>query len=321
MSRARNIKPGFFKNEVLVELPFAFRLLFVGLWTLADREGRLEDRPVRIGMELFPADSVDVDAGLQALHERDFILRYTVDGRRYIQVLAWDKHQRPHPHEARSVIPAPDQTVGPEDVTFNANACASPAPGLLEHADASAGSDHVTTRPGDVVTEAADAVTSSIHITTTSTNVGASRADSLIPDSLIAGKAKSKSLVRQAGRFREFWAAYPNKTARKLCEAKWQRRRLDRIADTILADIHERLASDSRWREGFIPNPATYLNQDRWTDEIHRPPARAGPSREPGKTAQVIAHFEDLKRGLAVGRNSDGIPEAALPGPGAPAGG
>ena len=55
MARARNIKPAFFKNETLVELPVETRLLFIGLWTLADREGRLEDRPKRIKMEIYPA--------------------------------------------------------------------------------------------------------------------------------------------------------------------------------------------------------------------------------------------------------------------------
>ena len=50
MSRARNIKPAFFKNELLAELDAFDRLLFIGLWCLADREGRTEDRPKRIKM-------------------------------------------------------------------------------------------------------------------------------------------------------------------------------------------------------------------------------------------------------------------------------
>lgn len=109
MARARNIKPGFFRNEILVGLPFEFRLLFIGLWTVADRAGRFEDRPTRIKMELFPVDNVDVDAGLQALHKHGFITRYCIDGTRYCQVLAWDKHQNPHVKEAQSTIPAPDE--------------------------------------------------------------------------------------------------------------------------------------------------------------------------------------------------------------------
>jgi len=48
MSRSRNIKPGFFRNADLVELPVETRLLFIGLWGLADREGRMSDRPKQI---------------------------------------------------------------------------------------------------------------------------------------------------------------------------------------------------------------------------------------------------------------------------------
>ena len=65
MARSRNIKPGFFTNDGLAELPFEVRLLFIGLWTLADREGRLEDRPKRIRMEIFPGDNVDVDESVR----------------------------------------------------------------------------------------------------------------------------------------------------------------------------------------------------------------------------------------------------------------
>ena len=109
MSRSRNIKPGFFKNELLVELAFEYRLLFIGLWTMADRAGRLEDRPTKIRMELFPADDVDVNAGLQALHDAGFVQRYEVAGKKLIQVLAWAKHQNPHIKEAKSTLPAPDE--------------------------------------------------------------------------------------------------------------------------------------------------------------------------------------------------------------------
>jgi hypothetical protein len=107
MSRARNIKPGFFKNDLLVELPFEVRLLFIGLWTEADRAGRLEDRPLKIRMAVFPADNVDVNAGLQALHDAGFIHRYQAGETKCIQILAWDKHQNPHCKEAESVLPAP----------------------------------------------------------------------------------------------------------------------------------------------------------------------------------------------------------------------
>jgi len=109
MARARNIKPGFFTNDELVELPFETRLLFIGLWTIADRAGRLLDRPKKIRMDIFPGDDVDVDKSLCSLALSGFIARYVADGRPCIQIINWDKHQNPHVKEAASTIPAIDQ--------------------------------------------------------------------------------------------------------------------------------------------------------------------------------------------------------------------
>ena len=108
MARARNIKPGFFRNAELVELPFETRLLFIGLWTLADREGRLEDRPKQIKMELFPADQCDVGSMLDQLSSSGFISRYEVDSVRFIEVQNFIKHQDPHYKEKASEIPPPE---------------------------------------------------------------------------------------------------------------------------------------------------------------------------------------------------------------------
>lgn len=111
MARIRSIKPDFFRDEDLAVFSFAHRLLFIGLWNLSDRRGLLEDRPRRIHADLFPFDpSLDVDAMLTDLAEglRPFILRYTVNGRRFIAVINFLKHQRPHKTEPESVIPQPD---------------------------------------------------------------------------------------------------------------------------------------------------------------------------------------------------------------------
>lgn len=107
MSRARNIKPGFFKNDALADCQPLARLLFAGLWCEADRAGRLEDRPKRIKAECLPYDDCDVDALLGELADHGFIIRYKVDEHTYIQILAFDKHQNPHCKEQASTIPAP----------------------------------------------------------------------------------------------------------------------------------------------------------------------------------------------------------------------
>jgi len=105
--RARNLKPGFFKNEMLAELDPLVRILFAGLWGLADRDGRLEDRPKRIKAEVLPYDDCDVDAMLQVLADSPeaFIVRYSVDGRSFIEIPAFHDHQAPHYKEAPSEIP------------------------------------------------------------------------------------------------------------------------------------------------------------------------------------------------------------------------
>lgn len=116
MPRARNLKPGFFSNEDLAECTPWARLCFAGLWTLADREGRLEDRPKRIKGELFRFDTVDVEPLLCELERFGFVVRYQIDGERFIQVSKFLEHQTPHYSEKPSVIkPAPLQESGGDD--------------------------------------------------------------------------------------------------------------------------------------------------------------------------------------------------------------
>ncbi|MCG7388784.1 hypothetical protein [Pantoea sp. ACRSB] len=107
MARSRNIKPGFFTNDELAECSPLARLLFAGLWTIADKEGRLDDRPKKIKALVLPFDNVDCDECLKQLHDRQFINRYTVEGNAYIQISNWKKHQNPHCKEAPSEIPEP----------------------------------------------------------------------------------------------------------------------------------------------------------------------------------------------------------------------
>lgn len=111
MSRIRTIKPEFFIDDQLAELPALARLLFIGLWTIADCAGRMEDRPKRIKAQVLPFDNCDPEKLLQELHKARFILRYRVASEAYIQVVTFNKHQRLSGIEAQSVshIPAPNE--------------------------------------------------------------------------------------------------------------------------------------------------------------------------------------------------------------------
>jgi hypothetical protein len=107
--RARNLKPSFFDNENLAECPPLARLLFAGLWCLADREGRFEWRPKRIKVKVLPYDDCNVDDLLKALSNKGFIEYYAINGNEYGCIPCFSKHQYPHVKEKDSTIPAPEK--------------------------------------------------------------------------------------------------------------------------------------------------------------------------------------------------------------------
>jgi hypothetical protein len=133
MARSRNIKPGFHHNDLLASKPPLTRLLFIALWAIADREGRLEDRPAKIKALCLPYDDIDVDAALADLASGDdpFIIRYEVGKGRYLQVINWHKHQTPHGREPESTIPEPESctnlSTNPNSVEVSADAVPSPS--------------------------------------------------------------------------------------------------------------------------------------------------------------------------------------------------
>jgi hypothetical protein len=173
--RARNIKPGFFDDENLAGLgPYA-QLLFAGLWCLADRDGKLDDRPARIKAHIFPyyEPKPNVITLLDKLCHCHFIQRYRVGDGKYIKVLKFKDHQHPHPHEAASKIPDPEN---------------------INNADVMACHDHEITLHGMSPKCQADSLIP----------------DSLIPDSLITPSVTSGSGSQQED-FDCFWSAYPKK--------------------------------------------------------------------------------------------------------------
>lgn len=105
-------------------------------------------------------------------------------------------------------------------------------------------------------------------------------------------------------RFADFWEAYPKKIARPQAEKIWNRKGLDSIADRLIQDVTFRRINDDAWKDKkFIPNPTTYLNQDRWTDEVQKYEA---PKRNLSAVERVAiatrareAEREDSKRTLA----------------------
>lgn len=98
--RIRSIKPEFWRSEDIAALPWEVRLLFIGLWSYVDDNGVGRDDERIIRAELFALDedlsesSLRVHGGLKLLHARNLIDRYTVQGKPFLHIRTWDRHQK-----------------------------------------------------------------------------------------------------------------------------------------------------------------------------------------------------------------------------------
>lgn len=72
-------------------------------------------------------------------------------------------------------------------------------------------------------------------------------------------------------RFDAFWAAYPKKVGKGSAEKAWAKiKPTDDLLLTMVSAINQQSKSEQWAKDGgvFIPNPATWLNQQRWLDEL-----------------------------------------------------
>lgn len=295
MARARNIKPSFFTNEALAEQPFEYRLLFIGLWTLADRDGRMEDRPKRIRMALFPADNVDVNKGLDSLARAGFITRYEVDGERYIEIDNFVKHQNPHHKEPQSTIPASDKyRVGHQESLGLDGDARDQNPRLNGHAqqvnqgldghecgkDTKQTLDEPQANPGlargsGAVAQGSNPADSGFLIPDSPSRIPESHTPQPPPPNGAGSWAESFA------RFWEAWPKSPRKVEKARCLVKWRERKLHLIADEIIAHV-EAMKRTRQWCDGYEPAPMTYLNGQRWLDGVppDGPPSRGAPKQD-----------------------------------------
>ena len=108
MARIRSIHPGIFTDEAFMELtveaPLAIPLL-LGLWTEADDQGVFQARALTLKARLLPAVAVSVEPLLAELERRNFIRRFTSEGREYGAVRNFQRYQRPKKPKITHPIP------------------------------------------------------------------------------------------------------------------------------------------------------------------------------------------------------------------------
>ncbi len=84
-------------------------------------------------------------------------------------------------------------------------------------------------------------------------------------------QSNTKTKRSKCTRFKDFWDVYPRKENKKRAKDCWQSKNLDPIADKIIDDVLKRQKNHKTWLDGFIPHASTYLNGERWDDEIKTP--------------------------------------------------
>ena len=240
MARARNIKPAFFDNDDLAENAPIGRLLFIGLWTLADYKGNFIWREKRIKARILPYDNCDIKKLAINLDKSGFIRFYSDGDEMYCNVLNFTKHQNPHKNERDKGSNIPEysddmrQAVDLKGLTINRDKS-----GLI---------------PEDSDSDRADSLL-------------------LIPDSLfpLTDSLEEKPEPQTFVCFERFWEIWPKKTDRKNAEKKWKTAKVDEDKFKLVHDhLITRKAYDFTDKQ-FIPNPTTYINGAKWNDEVAAP--------------------------------------------------
>jgi hypothetical protein len=250
----RTTKPEFWADEDLADLPRDARLLYMGLWNLADEWARLRGRADYIKGQLFPYDEdldpAAIDGLLKLLAEAGKVVRYTVAGRAYMFLPNLSKHQRLEPDKVPSRLPEPPVQ-------------AEPTPGPEPDADSS------EPRADESEPHAKDHALK--HVAGSREHVAGSREQ-------VASRAPTRAKPTPADadeQFNRFWAAYPRREAKRAARKAWDKAISRAEPDSIVAGA-ERYRDQPGRDPKFTAHPATWLNADRWADE---PPPPSGNGR------------------------------------------
>lgn len=112
---------------------------------------------------------------------------------------------------------------------------------------------------GNTLMETCETHLSSIHKITSEINTSAS----------LSLESKNLNTVEREKWFEQFWTLYPKKAGKKPAQASW--RKVKREDYQKVLDALARHRKSEQWTKNngqFIPNATTWLNQERWDDEV-----------------------------------------------------
>lgn len=246
MARSRVIHPAFFHDAELVATSPTARLLFIGLWTLADRAGRLQDRPPSIKLAVLPGDDVDVDGLLNELVQAGCIRRYRTDGMALIDIPAFAKYQHIHHREAESALPA-----------FKAKRIRNPRfAGKPGQARTSPG------KPGQAPAQPGASTSTSTSVKSIDALPGVGGDETMSNPRAVGTNPRAVPFD-----FSEFWKAYPNKQGKVAALRTWRHLTIEERRNAYRVAKRMTLAVEAGFRtRALCPHGSTFLNQRRWEE-------------------------------------------------------
>jgi hypothetical protein len=94
MARIRTVKPDYWTDERVGECSVSARLLFIACWNFSDDHGGLDRSAKQLKAQAFPYDAIDCEPLVQELLNAGLLVEYSFDGKTYLHIKGFRKHQK-----------------------------------------------------------------------------------------------------------------------------------------------------------------------------------------------------------------------------------
>ena len=250
----RIIKESVCTSETLDGLNWFEEVFWYRLIVTCDDFGRMDARAPILKSRMFPlkprVTNKAIQLALKKLSDAGLVILYEFEGRPYLQLTKWSKHQQKRANNSK--YPAPN--IKCNQMISDDIKCSQPV------SDSSkCPREYENTRNENTRNE-----------NTRNENTP-----------LAPQEGESLPIIQQ--QFEQFWKEYPKKAAKQYALKAWNHIKPDgELFEKMLKALQEQKQSE-QWRQDngkYIPNPATWLSGGYWENEPMQPTAQpAGQKR------------------------------------------
>lgn len=271
----RILKESICTSESLSQLSWFEQVFFDHLIVNCDDYGRMDARPAILKAKLFPLNAVtfqEIESGLQSLVNVGCVLLYESDGKPFLCLPSWSKHQSVR--AKKSKYPAPENINSTDDGTckhLQADESKCPRNPIHSYSYSGTESNPVENEIHPIVPQGTG---DAEEIQNNQSDLEQQSESLTVEMAQGAGEEKpvdhSMTSVQQE-RFKEFWRCYPRKVGKGAAEKAWDKIKPNKaLLPQILSALDQQKEREQWQRDNgrYIPNPATWLNQKRWEDDI-----------------------------------------------------